>query len=248
MLMKARFNASKRKVSNASFIKSRITSIDLPDQSADVVISNCVINLVPDEEKQLVFTEMHRILKPGGRVAVSDILTKKPLPEDMKQNVALYVGCIAGASSSVEYKKWLKQAGFEDVAIVDAGSDLNVYTSGDSNTGCCSGVAMEKPVSCCGGQEVKDGGVAEDMKRDLSNLDLNEWAGMCLQLGWKRPRSNVIQVHTRYLLSRGHDVVYNILFRSISSMNYIPSYKSLHTYRIPCGRLDSLSLMHTRLP
>jgi arsenite methyltransferase len=182
MLTKARSNASKRKVSNASFIKSRITSIDLPDQSADVVISNCVINLVPDEEKHLVFTEMHRILKPGGRVAVSDILTKKPLPEDMKQNVALYVGCIAGASSSAEYEKWLKQAGFEDVAIVDAGSDLNVYTSGDANTGCCSGVEMEKPVSCCGGQ-VKDGGVAEDMKRDLSNLDLNEWAGKCLQLG-----------------------------------------------------------------
>jgi arsenite methyltransferase len=177
MLKKANSNASKRKVTNVSFIKSRISSIDFPDQSADVVISNCVINLVPDEEKHRVFKEMHRILKPGGRVAVSDILTKKPLPEDMKQNVALYVGCIAGASTQAEYEKWLKQAGFDDVAIVDAGSDLNIYTRGDANTGCCSGVVREKPVACCGGQEVKDGGVRQDMTRDLSNLDLNEWAG-----------------------------------------------------------------------
>ena len=183
MLIKARSNASKTQTKNVSFVKSRITSIDLPDASADVIISNCVINLVPDSEKHLVFKEMHRMLKPGGRVAVSDILTKKPLPEDMKQNVALYVGCVAGASSKEEYEKWLKEAGFEDVAIVDAGSDLNVYTSGDVNTGCCSEIEAEKqPVEekkqpCCGGPNETDGGVAADMKRDLSNLDLNEWAG-----------------------------------------------------------------------
>jgi arsenite methyltransferase len=143
MLIKARSNASKKKANNVSFIKSRITAIDLPSESADVAISNCVINLVPDEEKHLVFKEMHRILKPGGRVAVSDILTKKPLTEDMKQNVALYVGCIAGASRKEEYEKWLAEAGFENVAIVDADSDLNVYTSGDVDTGCCSGRADE---------------------------------------------------------------------------------------------------------
>ncbi|OAL04619.1 arsenite methyltransferase [Phaeosphaeriaceae sp. SRC1lsM3a] len=182
MLAKARSNATRTQTHNVSFIKSRITSIDLPDNSADVVISNCVINLVPDDEKHLVFNEMNRMLKPGGRVAVSDILTKKPLPEDMKQNVALYVGCIAGASSKEEYEKWLKQAGFDDVAIVDAGSDLNVYTSNEINTGCCSGVEEKAPVesakqSCCAGKQVQDGGVAADMSRDLSNLDLNEWAG-----------------------------------------------------------------------
>lgn len=182
MLAKARTNASRTQANNVSFIKSRITSIGLADNSADVIISNCVINLVPDEEKHLVFTEMHHMLKPGGRVAVSDILTKKPLPEEMKQNVALYVGCVAGASSREEYENWLKQAGFEDIAIVDAGSDLNVYTSGGVNTGCCSGVEEKvpaKPVkqSCCGPKQEPDGGVAADMKRDLSNLDLNEWAG-----------------------------------------------------------------------
>jgi arsenite methyltransferase len=183
MLNKARTNASKSHINNVSFIESRITSVDLLNESADVVISNCVINLVPDEEKHLVFSEMHRILKPGGRVAISDILTKKPLPKDMKQNVALYVGCIAGASSKEEYETWLKEAGFEDVAIVDADNDLNVYTSGGINTECCSGIGEEKqPVkvkkqSCCVGQEEKDGGVAADMQKDLRNLNLNEWAG-----------------------------------------------------------------------
>jgi arsenite methyltransferase len=183
MLNKARSNADKNHINNVSFVKSRITSIDLPDKSADVVISNCVVNLVPDEEKHLVFKEMHRMLKPGGRVAVSDILTKKSLPDNLKQNVALYVGCIAGASSKEEYETWLKKAGFEDVAIVDAGSDLNVYINCETDAECCTGIDEEKhPVQvkeqpCCGGQEKKDGGVAADMKRDLSGLDLNEWAG-----------------------------------------------------------------------
>jgi arsenite methyltransferase len=103
MLAKAESNASRSQTNNVAFVKSRITSIDLPDSSADVVISNCVINLVPDKEKHLVFKEMHRLLRPGGRVAVSDILTRKPLTEEMKRNVALYVGCVAGASSKSEY-------------------------------------------------------------------------------------------------------------------------------------------------
>ncbi|KAF2032825.1 putative ubiE/COQ5 methyltransferase [Setomelanomma holmii] len=190
MLTKARSNASKTNITNVSFIKSRITCIDLPDASADVIISNCVINLVPDKEKHYVFEEMHRILKPGGRVAVSDILTKKPLPEDMKQNVALYVGCVAGASMKEEYEKWLSDAGFEDVAIVDTGSDLNVYTSGEVNIGCCSGVSEKKeevPQTCCGPKKDIDGGVVQDMKRDLSNLDLNEWAGSFKIFAVKNP-------------------------------------------------------------
>jgi hypothetical protein len=123
---------------------------------------------------------MHRILKPGGRVAVSDILTKKPLTEHMQRNIALYVGCVAGASSRDEYEKWLKNAGFQDVAIVDAGSDLNVYTRGDTNPGCCSGVSEQENETlqtCRGGKQENDGGVVDDMKRDWSNMDLNEWAG-----------------------------------------------------------------------
>jgi arsenite methyltransferase len=180
MLSRARLSAAKLHSTNTSFVNSRITAVNLPDASADVVISNCVINLVPDAEKQIVFKEMHRILKPGGRVAVSDILIKKTLPEALKKNVALYVGCFAGASRKEEYEGWLADAGFADVMIVDAGSDLNVYTRGEGDAGCCGGgeeVNVEKE-GCCGtSKQGSDGGVVADMKRDLSGVDLNECAG-----------------------------------------------------------------------
>ncbi|KAH7066125.1 putative ubiE/COQ5 methyltransferase [Paraphoma chrysanthemicola] len=179
MLAKAAQCASKTNATNLHFLNSRVTAINLPNESADVVISNCVINLIPDAEKHLVFKEVYRLLKPGGRLAVSDILTKQPLPEYMKQNVALYVGCLAGASSKEEYENWLQDAGFDDIVILDAGNDLNVYTSGQVNAGCCSGAGDQKaesPQMCCGGND-SDGGVLTDMKRDLRNLDLNEWAG-----------------------------------------------------------------------
>ncbi|KAL2264558.1 hypothetical protein VTJ83DRAFT_7068 [Remersonia thermophila] len=119
--------ASYGPTSHISFVKSNITSIDLPSETADCIISNCVINLVPDAEKPAVFREMHRLLKPGGRVAVSDILAKKPLSEELKRDVALYVGCVAGASQVAEYERWLGEAGFQDVMIVDTHADLNVY-------------------------------------------------------------------------------------------------------------------------
>jgi arsenite methyltransferase len=180
MLTKARLNASKSRITNATFINSRITSINLPANSADVITSNCVINLVPSSEKHLVFREMYRILRPGGRVAISDILTKKPLPEELMKNVALYVGCVAGASRKEEYERWLEEAGFEDVMVVDAGSDLNVYTRGqEAGDNCCGGGKEKVETKCCGADTKEDGGVAADMKQDLKDLDLNEWAGKC---------------------------------------------------------------------
>jgi len=98
---------------NVSFVKGVITNIPLEAGIADCIISNCVINLVPAAEKPLVFAEMYRLLKPGGgRVAVSDILAKKELPEKLKNDLAMYVGCIAGASKVAEYETWLKEAGF----------------------------------------------------------------------------------------------------------------------------------------
>lgn len=113
MLSRARSIAQKNDVDNASFVKSPITKIDLPDAEADCIISNCVINLVPEPEKQLAFNEMFRLLKPHGRVAISDILLKKDLPEDLKSDVALYVGCIAGASRVEGYERYLGEAGFK---------------------------------------------------------------------------------------------------------------------------------------
>lgn len=112
MLEKANINKAKAKAENVDFVEGVITSIPMPDNTADCIISNCVINLVPAAEKQLAFNEMHRLLKPGGRVAISDILARKELTEDMKKDIALYVGCISGASQVSEYEVYLKTAGF----------------------------------------------------------------------------------------------------------------------------------------
>ena len=113
MLHRARKNKEKSGAANTTFVESPITKIDLPSSTADCIISNCVINLVPENEKQLVFHEMSRLLKPGGRVAISDILLKKELRADLKQDIGLYVGCIAGASELGAYERYLSQAGFK---------------------------------------------------------------------------------------------------------------------------------------
>ena len=183
MLKKARVNAQKSNITNVEFVASKITSIPLPDSSTDVVISNCVINLVPHTEKPQVFQEIFRILKSGGRVAVSDILAKKDFTEQMRNDIALYVGCVAGASKVEEYQGWMKEAGLQDVLIVDAGSDLNVYTQVDAEgeavgAACCGPVSTKevKKSSCCGGGDKVDGGVVADLQ-NLRDTDLNEWAG-----------------------------------------------------------------------
>ena len=112
MLAKARENKNKTGASNVDFIKSKITEIALPDAIADCVISNCVINLVPETEKYRVFNEIARLLKPGGRVAISDILARKAFPETYKKDIALLCGCISGASLKRDYERYLAQAGF----------------------------------------------------------------------------------------------------------------------------------------
>ncbi len=112
MLARANENKTRIGTKNIEFVESSITQIALPPSIADCVISNCVINLVPESEKHLVFQEIFRILKPGGRVAVSDILAKKPLPEDLKNDLANYVGCISGASVVEAYRKYFQDAGF----------------------------------------------------------------------------------------------------------------------------------------
>jgi arsenite methyltransferase len=100
------------------------------------VISNCVINLVPD--KLAVFREIWRVLKPGGRVALSDIALKQELPGEVKQSVEAYVGCISGAILIDNYRSLLEQAGFASVVVTDTGSDLNAYAMA-SDGGCCGG-------------------------------------------------------------------------------------------------------------
>ena len=110
-----RANKSRAETNNdaVSFVESKITDIPLQAGVADCIISNCVINLVPGEEKQLAFSEMFRLLKPGGRLAISDILLKKALPDELQSCMALYTGCVAGASQVAEYEEYLKVAGFK---------------------------------------------------------------------------------------------------------------------------------------
>ena len=136
MIERARANAQAGGYTNVEFYQSTIDQIPLPDASVDCVISNCVLNLAPD--KPAVFREIARVLKPGGRVAVSDIALKHELPEAVAQSMAAYVGCIAGAIKMDDYKNGLLAAGFEHVEIVDSGADLNAYAKVENQAGCCS--------------------------------------------------------------------------------------------------------------
>ena len=115
MLALARANAAERGVTNAHFLRGQIEDIPLPADSVDVVISNCVINLSTD--KPAVFRELARVLKPGGRLGISDVVAEDRLTPDERAERGSYVGCIAGALSKSEYLEGLAEAGFEDVSI-----------------------------------------------------------------------------------------------------------------------------------
>jgi SAM-dependent methyltransferase len=115
MLGLARENQRKAGVANVEFLKGDIESIPLPDASVDVIISNCVINLAADKGK--VLREAYRVLKPGGRFAVSDVVVKGDVPADIRRSVELWIGCIAGALEEREYATRLSAAGFLDVSL-----------------------------------------------------------------------------------------------------------------------------------
>jgi len=136
MIERAQSNAKTGGYENVEFHLATIDQLPLADASVDCVISNCVLNLAPD--KPAVFREIARILKPGGRLAVSDIALKAELPQQLAQSLAAYVGCIAGAIRIEDYREGLLSAGFEHVEIVDSGADLNAYSKIETQSGCCS--------------------------------------------------------------------------------------------------------------
>jgi arsenite methyltransferase len=115
MLALARDNQRKAGATNVEFLKGTIESIPLPDNSVDVIISNCVINLSSD--KDTVLREAFRVLKPGGRFAVSDVVVRGEVPADIRRNMELWVGCIAGALDEQDYSAKLRAAGFVDVDV-----------------------------------------------------------------------------------------------------------------------------------
>jgi arsenite methyltransferase len=138
MLALARSNAEEAGVENAIFLKGMIEQIPLPAGSVDVVISNCVINLSPD--KPAVLTEIARVLKPGGRVGVSDVVAEDRLSEEERAERGSYVGCIAGALSKSEYAEGLVAAGFEDVSVTfthEVADGMHGAIVKATRAGCC---------------------------------------------------------------------------------------------------------------
>ena len=115
MLALARENQRKAGVKNAEFLKGEIEHIPLPDASVDVIISNCVINLSADKDR--VLAEAFRVLKPGGRFAVSDVVVRGEVPPAIRRNVELWIGCVAGALEEQEYRDKLAKAGFESINV-----------------------------------------------------------------------------------------------------------------------------------
>ncbi|KAJ5473348.1 hypothetical protein N7475_002914 [Penicillium sp. IBT 31633x] len=170
MLELARRNARNAGASNATFIEAFITSIPVPSSTADCIISNCVVNLVPEAEKPLVFQEMFRLLKPGGRVAISDILAKRELPMEIKTDLSLYVGCIAGASQVSDYERYLKEAGFQDILILNTNSDLNLYKEMHESEN-ANGSGPTSP--CCDATESRTTGET----KKIPGVDFNLWTG-----------------------------------------------------------------------
>lgn len=129
MLDLARKNAAKAGVTNVEFLRGEMENIPLPRETVDVIISNCVVNLSPD--KDAVLGEAHRVLKPGGRFAVADIVTRGQMPGELQRSLELWAGCIAGALEENNYKSKLAAAGFEDIDI----EVVREYTVEDAESG-----------------------------------------------------------------------------------------------------------------
>jgi SAM-dependent methyltransferase len=117
MLERARKNASKGGYRNVEFRMGEIENLPVDDNTVDLIISNCVINLVPNKDK--AFKEAFRVLKAGGRLMVSDIVLLKKLPDFVKDSIEAYVGCVSGASTKERYLDYIKSAGFENVTVMD---------------------------------------------------------------------------------------------------------------------------------
>lgn len=163
MLALARENQKKAGVENVEFLEGEIEHIPLPDNSVDVIISNCVINLSADKDR--VLREAFRVLKPGGRFAVSDVVVRGEIPAEVRKNVELWIGCIAGALRDTEYMDKLRAAGFADVDIEptriynveDArqfltreGIDVDAIAPQVDGKFMSAFVRATKPATCCG--------------------------------------------------------------------------------------------------
>ncbi len=203
MLELARRNAAQgaggRPISNVEFHQATIDHLPLPDDSVDCVISNCVINLAAD--KPAVFREIVRVLKPGGRLAASDIALKKLLPPELASDLGAYVGCIAGAILVEDYRRGLIEAGFAAVEVVDTAADLNAYAKLENQSGCCDPrkatppdptnlrpvPAVPQSRSCCCSQPTENESLHERLATLLRTYDVNQYAASVRVFAVKPP-------------------------------------------------------------
>jgi len=181
------------KAANASFCRGDAEDIPLEDCVADCVMSNCVLNLVPDKSR--AFREIHRILKPGGRLAASDIAMTKPLPTELRTEMIARTGCIAGAISIEEYTQKLHEAGFADVVILDMEADLNVYTELGPNA--CAPSAQEIALCCDNGSSGE--GLCPGAQDKPVEFDVNAFAASVRVMALKQETAIcIIDGQTRY--------------------------------------------------
>jgi len=154
MISKARANAAKGAYDNVEFRLGEIENLPVADNTADLVISNCVINLSPNKDR--VYAETFRVLKPGGRIAISDIVALAPIPEDLKKDFLAYTGCVAGAASVIELESMLSSAGFTDIRVEIKQSSrdfVNEWLPGKraGDYAASANITAAKPgASCCG--------------------------------------------------------------------------------------------------
>ena len=163
MLALARGNQRKAGATNVEFLKGEIENIPLPDESVDVIISNCVINLSADKPR--VLREAFRVLKPGGRFAVSDVVVRGDVPAEIRRSAELWVGCVAGALEESDYRRLLTDAGFSSVEIdpwriyhvndareflAETGLDVDAFAAQVEDKFASAFVRATKPEACCG--------------------------------------------------------------------------------------------------
>jgi len=172
MIERARRNAEKGGYSNVEFHLAKIDNLPLQDSSVDCVISNCVINLAPD--KLAVFREIARVLKPGGRLAVSDIALKKELPVEVSSDLLAYVGCVAGAILIDDYKRGLIEAGFTHAEIIDTKRDLNIYEKLETQSTASTKELPVTAASCCGTSPDNLG--LDHLAELLNRYNINDYA------------------------------------------------------------------------
>ncbi|KAH8822464.1 S-adenosyl-L-methionine-dependent methyltransferase [Flagelloscypha sp. PMI_526] len=206
MISRARSSAQRRGLlpPQVAFVEASLSEpLPIKSNSIDCVLSNCVLNLLPMSAKNTIFQEIWRVLKPGGRVVLDDIIAKQELPPKIKEDLAYYVGCIAGAITVEQYQALMQKAGFLDPLFVDNKADVNVYVTAadaESNVSGCCGVTEPEPKTsgCCATTNVNSNLSSSSADKNqisgtLPEEDLNQFVAS-YQVYAMKPKTNTIEI------------------------------------------------------